>query len=246
MRELEKQVLGCDFGGTSWTTRIQAEKIPAALGLRKGVSLLEIGAGTGWPGIFTAGISACDLTLLDLPVNSLKYANSRCVEEHLPGRNNSVAASGEALPFATGSFHAVCHSDVLCCLPEKLAMLQECRRVVMQGAHMLFFVIAPVRGLDERKLAEAIEAGPPFVGTPDDYGRLLRESGWELLERADLTDEYLGALGRLVSGLEKGADTLPEILGKEGFIDQLARRRLQVAAIEDGLLQRELFLARAA
>lgn len=104
MRELEKQVLGCDFGGTSWTTRIQAEKIPAALGLRKGVSLLE---------------------------------------------------------------------------------------------------------------------------------------------RADLTDEYLGALSRLVSGLEKGADTLSEVLGEEGFIDQLARRRSQVAAIEDGLLQRESFLARA-
>jgi len=67
----------------------------------------------------------------------------------------------------------------------------------------------------------------------------------ELILQLIQPDPLIPSLSRLVSGLEKGADTLSEVLGEEGFIDQLARRRSQVAAIEDGLLQRESFLARA-
>jgi ubiquinone/menaquinone biosynthesis C-methylase UbiE len=243
MRKLEREVLGCDFGGTSWTTRQQAEEVPPLLGLRKGISLLEIGAGTGWPGVFTAGISGCDLTMLDLPVNSLKYANSRAQEEGLSGNSNSIAASGSALPFADDSFDAIGHSDVLCCLPDKLLMLSECARVLKKGAAMVFFVIAPAQGLDHAQMQEALKTGPPFVGVPDDYTAMLKSSGWNVLERKSLTDEYQSALQRLVNGLEKNNRVLSEVMGEEGFFDQLLRRRNQISAIDRSLLVRERFFA---
>jgi ubiquinone/menaquinone biosynthesis C-methylase UbiE len=243
MRQLEREVLGCDFGGTSWTTRQQAEEVPPLLGLLKGTSLLEIGAGTGWPGVYTAGISECDLTMLDLPVKSLKYANSRANDEGLSGNFNSVAASGSALPFADDSFDAIAHSDVLCCLPDKQLMLRECKRVLKAGGAMLFFVIAPADGLDHAGMQEALETGPPFVGVPDDYAAMLKDSGWNVLERKGLTDEYQQALQRLVSGLEKNESILSKVMGQEGFVDQLLRRKNQISAIERGLLVRERFLA---
>lgn len=94
-------------------------------------------------------------------------------------------------------------------------------------------------------MKSALETGPPFVGVPDDYGALLSESGWKILERTDLTDEYLKALRRLVKGLEEGKDTLQDVMGQQGYADHLEHRRRQVASIERGLLERELFLAKA-
>jgi hypothetical protein len=52
VRELEQRVLGCDYGGTSWTTREQADHIAEALELGPGMQLREVGAGSGWPGLW--------------------------------------------------------------------------------------------------------------------------------------------------------------------------------------------------
>ena len=242
MRALEKEVLGCDFGGTSWTTRSQADEIPAALKLNSDSHLLEIGAGTGWPGIYLAGQAGCDVTLLDVPVNSLIHARHRAVNENVGDSCDAVAASGAALPFADGAFGAIGHSDVLCCLPEKLAMLKECKRVARTGARMLFYVIAPAPGLSGADLDEACSVGPPFVGMPDDYVSLLTESGWELIEKTDLTGEYLFSLRRLIEGLEAGSTSLEKALGPAEFKRQLQHRCEQVSAIERGLLEREMYL----
>ena len=245
MRELERDVLGCDFGGTSWTTKSQADAIPSALGLKAGVSLLEIGAGTGWPGIYLARGTGCDVTLLDIPAGSLKLAIQRANEEGIDARCHAAAASGGALPFADGSFDAIGHSDVLCCLPDKLEMLRECRRVVNTGAPMLYYVIAPSAGLSATMLQRACDVGPPFVDTPAAYNDLLRASGWLVKERIDLTAEYRLALSRLADGLETRSDALGEVLGRQELVDQVKHRRDQISAIEDGLLEREMVLVEA-
>lgn len=245
MRELEKAVLGCDFGGTSWTTKSQADKIPTALGLDAGTRMLEIGAGTGWPGIYMAAQSACDVTLLDIPVNALKYANQRAVDEQLEHRCRAVAASGAALPFRAATFDVIGHSDVLCCLQDKLEMLKECRRVITDGAKMLFYVIAPARGISGSDLDHACEVGPPFVGVAEDYTELLTASAWQTLQQTDLSEDYLQALVRLVDGLETGAEELEPVLGIDEFHRQLDRRRAQIKAIERGLLEREVYLVQA-
>ena len=245
MRALEMGVLGCDYGGTSWTTKSQAEDIPGLLGLTSASRLLDIGSGTGWPGLYMAQLCACEVTLLDLPIHALAQACERGVQDNLRPPVQAVAASGAALPFPASSFDAIEHSDVLCCLPEKLEMLQECRRVTVDGAMMLFYVIAPVPGLGEADYREALEAGPPFVETPDSYTSLLKTTGWELLSKTDLTPQYLAATLRLVKGLEAGATELPEVLGPEVYGEQLSRRRRQVNAIEQGLLVREMFLVKA-
>lgn len=246
MRAVEQDVLGCDFGGTSWTTRIQADKIPAALGLDASSHLLEIGAGTGWPGLYLSKLTGCDITLLDVPLNSLRHAQQRALEEKLGKRCQSVAASGAALPFRDASFESISHSDVLCCLHEKMPMLSECRRVARTGARMLFYVIAPAKDLCGSDLDEACRVGPPFVGLADNYTNLLTESGWQLLEKTDLTTEYLAALRRLVQRLENGSNALLGLLGNQQFEEQLEHRRQQISAIERGLLERELYLAEAA
>ncbi len=114
MREVERSVLGCDYGGTSWTTSAQAAQIVDLLELRPGLHVLDIGAGSGWPGLYLADTSGCDVTLLDLPVNALAKARDRAQSDGIEDRVITVAASGAALPFADSSFEAISNSDVLC------------------------------------------------------------------------------------------------------------------------------------
>lgn len=106
VRELERYVLGCDYGGTSWTTRAQAEHIAESLTLQPGVQLLEIGAGSGWPGLFLGSLTGCDVTLLDIPLNALRQAVERAVEDQISGQVRVVAGSGTALPCRLQVLHS--------------------------------------------------------------------------------------------------------------------------------------------
>jgi len=67
MQEIERQVCGCDYGGNSWTTREQADALIGLLDLGAGSDLNDLGAGTGWPGLYLAKKSVCAVTLVDLP-----------------------------------------------------------------------------------------------------------------------------------------------------------------------------------
>ena len=98
MLEIERAVCGCDYGGTSWTTRREAERVGELLGLNPGTRFLDVGAGAGWPGLYLARITGCDVTLVDVPLEGLRIANARAVAEQLAGECRVIAADGAALP----------------------------------------------------------------------------------------------------------------------------------------------------
>lgn len=110
---LEREVIGGDFGANSYTTVAQADALLAALDLRRGRRLLEVGAGRGWPGLYLAKRSGCDVVLTDPPVEGLTDARRRARRERIHGRSECVLATGTSLPFHPRTFDAVVHSDML-------------------------------------------------------------------------------------------------------------------------------------
>jgi len=129
MRDLERSVYGCDYGGNGGTTRLEAERIAQLLELRPGAKLLDVGAGSGWPGLYLAQLTGCDVVMVDLPLAALRIARERAAADNLAERCEAVAADGAALPFRDASFDALNHSEVLCCTPDKLGVLRACRRL---------------------------------------------------------------------------------------------------------------------
>jgi sarcosine/dimethylglycine N-methyltransferase len=212
----------------------------AALGLSATDRFLDIGAGSGWPGLFMASRTGSRSVLLDLPLNALQKARRRAVRDGMDARIEVIAASGAALPFADASFDAISHSDVLCCLPEKTAMLRECRRVATAGARMVFAVIYIAPGLGDRAVERTLEAGPPFLEAAGRYEEMLSTSGWQLLESSDVTDEYARSVEALADGLSSSTE-LRNQLGDAAFGEAIDRRREQVEVIRAGYMKREIF-----
>ena len=111
---VEREVHGVNAGITSYTTPAQADALAKALGLAAGVRLLDVGAGSGWPGVYLTKKTGCDAVLTDVPAAAIRTAAARAVQQRVHVGCRFAVASGTHLPFRQGSFDAVVHSDVLC------------------------------------------------------------------------------------------------------------------------------------
>jgi SAM-dependent methyltransferase len=245
MLEIEQRVRGSAYGATSWTTRVQAEAAAARLGLGSGRCLLELGGGSGWPALFLAKLSGCDVIVTDLPLSGLRIAQRRAEADGLHERCRLLAADGTLLPFDDGTFDCIHHADVLCCMERKGDMLRECRRVGRDGAAMEFSVIALAREPgDDAEQQLLAKSGPPYPDAGADYAVLLVETGWNVIERFDVTAEFANCMGVLLDEYRARRDALVDLLGEENYADRLERRLSTRAAVARGLLTREIFFAR--
>ena len=241
--DLERAVCGCDYGGTSWTTRDEAEQMSRLMGLAKGKRLLELGAGSGWPALYLAGLTGCDATLADLPHEGIRIAADRVAKEPVHGEVLFAVADGACLPFQHDHFDAISHSDVLCCLAPKREVLAECRRVMRDGGRMAFTVIAIAPGLSPAEHARAVDSGPPFIEAECEYSELLAATGWNVIEQIDISAAY-GETGALyIREAQARADEMKQLLGEAEFDEMLVKRQRSVRAATDRVVLRYMFLA---
>jgi phosphoethanolamine N-methyltransferase len=243
MRAIERSVCGCDYGGSSWTTREETERLTALMGLRPGLRLLDVGAGSGWPGLYMAGMSGCDIVLVDLPLAGLRIAADRAAADGMANACWVAVADGANLPFADNSFDAVSHSDLLCCLRPKRAVLEACRGVIHRGGRMVFTVISVAPGLSPSDYGRAVENGPEFIESEADYPTLLAQTGWGLVEHLDVTADYAASCRRQIRADEEQKSALETLIGVSEFAERQLGWRSKLAALGDGLLRREFFVA---
>lgn len=245
IKKLEQAALGCDYGGTSWTTRDQVELIRHSLQLDGSSELLDIGSGAGWPGLLLAELSDCTVTLLDIPMNALLQAEQRAVDDGISKRVGVVSGSGTSLPFGNRSFDRISHSDVLCCLPEKLELLRESRRVSRDDGRMHFSVILPAENLPQATYEEVVATGPPFIAVDGSYKDMLKASGWHVLEIVDVTEDYKRSLQRLVDSIHENEEELTELFGASELKSKREHREEQISLISKGYMRRETYVASA-
>jgi phosphoethanolamine N-methyltransferase len=243
MLTIERRVCGCDYGGNSWTSRAEAQQMAARLGLRPGVRLLDLGAGSGWPGLYLGKTSGCDVTLVDLPLSGLRIAAERARKDGMTGNVWAAVADAAALPFPDECFNAISHSDLLCCLKQKRAVLIACRRVMRRHGRMVFTVISVAPDLSAEQYSRAVTNGPEFIESDTDYPTLLAQIGWTVTGHEDITMAYGARVRRQLHADEAQKDGLVALIGASEFAERLAGWRSKLAAFGDELLRREFFVA---
>ena len=240
---VETDVLGADYGSTGYTTRTQADELARHLRLGPGDLLADVGAGSGWPGLYLATTTGCRVVGTDLPADGLRRARDRAHATHGVGRAAYVVASGRWQPLRSAAFDAVVHTDVLCCLGPKLGVLRACRRILRPDGRMAFTTIHVAEGLDERDHRRAVRAGPWHVATRSPYRRLVEQAGFVDVDEIDVTDEYAATQRAWFDISSAHADELGRLTSATEFAVAQADRRRTREAIADGLLHRTLFVA---
>ena len=107
------------------------------------------------------------------------------------------------------------------------------------------FQFAPASSLSPSERQIAIESGPEFVDVDGDYVLLLEQSGWSVQERVDVTAEFAKSMRTSLEGMRLGVGALTKVLGGDEFSERVTRRQATLAAVERGLLKREIFVATA-
>ncbi len=239
---IERTVCGCGYGGNSWTTRDEADRFGAILGLEPGLRLLDLGAGAGWPGLYLAQQSGCDVVLLDLPITGLRIASERATKDRISSACLGTVADAAALPFSASTFDAVSHSDLLCCLQQKGAVLRACRQVVRDQGRMVFTVISIAPGLTPDDHRRAVENGPEYIDSESSYPTLLAQTGWVIAEHHDITEDYARSCERQRLADQKWQQPLEELIGVSAYAERWSGWMTKIVALADGLIRRELFV----
>jgi SAM-dependent methyltransferase len=198
---MERRPCGCDYEVKGYTTRDEARRMAMLLDLQPGRRLLDVGAGAGWPGLYYAKETGCDAVLVDLPLHGLQVATERAVRDRISDRCRMAVAEGSRLPFRDGSFDAVSHSEVLCCLEDKRGVLEACRRVIRDDGRMVFIVIWITPGLSLTDHKRALEAAPSFAESETDYPTLLEQTKWTVTDCLDVSESYGTSTSAVKEGL---------------------------------------------
>ena len=244
-RAIESEVLGADYGSTGYTTRAQADELARHLRLGPGDRLADIGSGSGWPGLYLAQQTGCRVIGTDLPFDGLQRARARSITDGLSGRVSYAMATGRAQPLRPGSFDAVVHTDVLCCLGPKLAVLRACHRLLRPGGRLAFTTIHVADDLDPRQRRRAVRAGPWQVATRRPYPELVVQAGFDDVVAIDVTEAYARTQRDWLEANESRAADVRRLISSQEFETAQADRRSARAAIDAGLLRRSLITATA-
>lgn len=195
--------------------------------------VLEIAAGPGDTGFMAAGrLGAGRLVSTDFSPAMVEAARRRGAELGITNADYLVV-DAQAMDFAAGSFDAVLCRWGFMLMPDPLAALRECRRVLVPGGRLVFAVFTgpgenPFAAIPARVLAEAGYLPAPASGwqpgilalaDPARLHELLERAGfaltalegiamtWQFTDAADFWSFLveLTALGPLVRSLPESA-----------------------------------------
>lgn len=123
-------------------------------------------------------------------------------------------------------------------------MLRACRCLLLPGGHLAFHTIHPAPGLSDRDYKRAIRIGPRAVSTRRlQYSEMLTRAGFDLVDIVDLTRDFAIAARALHQHQENSFAELARLRGRQAIADRQAVLVKVSKAIEDGLLERSLFVA---
>lgn len=162
------------------------------LELRRGISILDVGCGTGFPLFELANVHgpSCQVTGVDVWTEALERARAKLRAQGLPNVA-IVEADGVAMPFPDAQFDLITCNLGLNNFADPAAVMAECFRVAKPGGRVVF--TTNMRGhmaefyalfrdvlleTDHAEYLERLERHEAHRGTTASLGALLEQAGF--------------------------------------------------------------------
>src|SRR5262245_58071951 len=212
---VRQHAFGEDIGQSSWMTAADWLRFSDQAHVREDGHVLEVGSGSGGPGVYLAGARGCRVTGIDLnehgACNGLHLAAAQGLADRVTCH---VADASRPLPFASATFDAVLSNDAMCHISNRLDVLTEWHRVLRPCGRILFTDAMIVTGLvSQEELAVRSSIGWYLFVPPGENERLIGRAGFTLLSSEDVTEPAEVIAKRWHDARERYRD---ELIAREG------------------------------
>ncbi|MFI0718200.1 class I SAM-dependent methyltransferase [Streptomyces sp. NPDC021224] len=201
------------------------EALAAEAGLRPGMTVLDVGAGTG-------GFAAAFREWFGVDV--LAVEPDAAMRALIPAGDGVTALAGraEALPVGDGCADAAWFGSVVHHIGDLAAAAREARRVLRPGAPVLVRNVFPGRGARDLRLRFFPETADAIAGYPtvEDVTAAFATAGFRRTALHALPQESAPTLAAYADGLRRGTDSKLRSLSDAAYARGLARLRAAAAA----------------
>lgn len=164
----------------------------ARLGLREGMSVVDLGSGLGGPARHVASSHACRVTGIDLIPGHVQAAMALAHRVGLAGSVAFVCGSAADTPFGSARFDAAYMLHVGMYVADKPALFAETRRLLKPGGVFgLYDVMRTGSGDLAFPLPWAADAMDSHIVAPGEYRRRFEAAGFTLVHERDCREEGL-------------------------------------------------------
>lgn len=155
--------------------------------------LLDVGCGIGGASRMAADAGAGSVTGADLTPEFVEAARRLTEQVGLADRAEFVTTPGEELPFDDGAFDAAMMIHVGMNIPDKEAVFEQVRRVLVPGS--TFVLYEQMRCGDGElpyPMPWAVDERSSFVESPHQYAHQLTTAGFEVVDTVNRSREVTG------------------------------------------------------
>jgi ubiquinone/menaquinone biosynthesis C-methylase UbiE len=218
-REIRIETYGQDLGQTSWVVTRESREIPRALKLTPSSFVLEIGCGSGRYALQVAETEGCRVLGVDINRAGIRNATRLAAAGNLAGKVRfEYCDASEKHAFGKNRFDAAFANDVLCHVPDRLAILEELFRVLKRGARLLFSDALVIGGpISDQEIATRSSIGNYILVPPGENERMIRQAGFRLLKVIDTTRNAILIAERRFAARNQRKRILSRIEGKANF-----------------------------
>jgi len=214
---VRRETYGEDIGQNSWITTEEYDAFCSWLSLTPKQHVLEVASGSGGPALYLARKHGCRITGVDINEEGLNTARQAALAAKIAA-DFQWADVDERLPYKDETFDAVMCIDSLNHFRDRLGVLREWHRVLKAGRRILFTDPVVLTGpVSNEELAARSNIGFFLFVPPEVTERLIKEAGFNLLRREDVTGNIALTSGRWHAARQQHQDDLWKIEGEERF-----------------------------
>jgi len=218
LAQIRQETYGEDIGQNSWISTDEYDTFYSWLDLSANDHVLEIASGSGGPALYLAKKFQCRITGLDINEAGLKTATQNALNAGITNANFQLADVNQRLPFEDETFDAVMCIDSMNHFQDRLAYLKEWQRALKSGKRALFTDPVVITGpVSNEELAARSNIGFFLFVPLEVTENFIREAGFKLIRREDVTGNIALTSGRWHAARQKHRENLLKIEGAERF-----------------------------